>query len=71
MAEVKATTKQSKKTLNKVYKYIIKYMKYIYIINYKNALYTAVEKNNSEIVQVLLTNQKIDANIRSIFINFY
>ncbi len=26
MAEVKATTKQGKKTLNKVYKYIIKYM---------------------------------------------
>ena len=26
MAEVKATTKQGKKTLNKVYKYIIKYL---------------------------------------------
>lgn len=43
----------------------------IFLFFYKNALYTAVEKNNSEIVQVLLTNQKIDANIRSIFINFY
>ena len=37
---------------------------------YKTALYLAVEKENLEIVKVLLTNDKIDINIINILFTF-
>ena len=37
---------------------------------YKTALYMAVEKENIEIVKLLLTNNKLDINLGYIFHNF-
>ena len=36
----------------------------------KTALYLAVEKENIEIVKLLLTNDKLDINLLNIFFNF-
>ena len=36
----------------------------------KSALYLAIEKENIEIVKLLLTNDKLDINILNIFHNF-
>ena len=38
-------------------------------IIYKTALYLAVEKENIEIVKLLLTNDKLDINLLNIFFN--
>ena len=42
----------------------------ILIYLYKTALYLAVEKENSEIIKLLLSNDKIDVNILNILIYF-
>ena len=39
----------------------------LYNIIYKTALYAAIEKENIEIVKLLLTNEKLDINILNIF----
>ena len=39
----------------------------LFIIIYINALHTAVEKGNIEIVKLLLINEKIDINLPYIF----
>lgn len=41
-------------------------MKFLLIFN-KTALFIAAEKQNSDIVKVLMSNKKIDPNIISIF----
>ena len=38
---------------------------------YKTAFYLAVEKENIEIVKLLLTNEKLDINILNIFNIFF
>ena len=45
-------------------------MKFKYNL-YKTALYCAVEKENIDIVKLLLTNDKIDVNILNILFIFY
>ena len=42
-------------------------MKFL-ILFYKTAFYLAVEKENLEIIKLLLTNDKIDINIINIFL---
>ena len=42
----------------------------ILIYLYKTALYLAVEKENPEIIKLLLSNDKIDVNILNILIYF-
>ena len=46
-------------------------MKFIYKKLYETALYLAIEKENIEIVKLLLTNDKIDVNILNILFLFY
>ena len=46
-------------------------MNKIIIYFYKTALNVAIEKNYSEIVRLLLTNDNIDVNIKNIIINFF
>ena len=43
----------------------------IFIYFYKTALYLAVEKENIEIIKLLLSNDIIDVNIPYILIIFY
>ena len=43
------------------------YLNEILIKIHKTALYTAVEKENIEIIKLLLTNENIDINILNIF----
>lgn len=38
----------------------------IYSQFYKTPLYTAIEKGNPEIIQLLLTRQELDVNLKSI-----
>ena len=38
---------------------------------YKTVLYSAIEKENIEIVKLLLTNEKLDINALNIFQYFY
>ena len=45
-------------------------MKFYYLFD-KTALYLAIEKENIEIVKLLLSNEKIDVNIINIFIFIY
>ena len=45
-------------------------MRFLYII-YKTALYLAVEKENLEIIKLLLNNDKIDISIINILIINY
>ena len=45
-------------------------MKLRYIF-YKGALYLAIEKENIEIIKLLLTNDRLDINIPSIFIKIF
>ena len=42
-------------------------MKFKYNVIYKTALYLAVEKENIEIIKLLLTNDKLDINLINIF----
>ena len=44
-------------------KFIINYFNQINLHIYKTAFYLAVEKENIEIIKLLLTNYKIDINI--------
>ena len=46
-----------------------KYLNEIIFDLYHTALYLAVEKENLEIIKLLLTNDNIDINILNIFIN--
>ena len=43
----------------------------LFFIFYRTILYLAIEKENVEIVKLLLSNDKIDANIPYIFGFFY
>ncbi len=45
-------------------------MKFFYFFD-KTALYLAIEKENIEIVKLLLSNEKLDINIINIFIFIY
>ena len=46
-------------------------MKFLFNIIYKAALYLAVEKENIEIVKLLLTNDKLDINLLNIIYIFF
>ena len=43
-------------------------MKFIFLLLYKTPFYLAVEKENIEIIQLLLSNSMLDINILSILI---
>ena len=50
-------------------KFKIKYFNEIFFLkNYKTALYSAVEKENIEIIKLLLSNDQIDVNYLCILI---
>ena len=44
-------------------------MKFYYNINFKTVLYLAIEKENIEIVKLLLMNDKLDINVLNILLN--
>lgn len=49
----------------------MKYFNYIRYYFYVTALYLAIEKENIEMVELLLTSDKLDVNIFNIFRIFF
>lgn len=47
------------------------YEKKLFLLCYKTALYLAVEKDNYDIIRLLLSNDAIDPNITIILMNFF
>lgn len=42
-------------------------MKFLFKFFFKTAIHIAVEKENIEMIQLLLDNSKVDVNLKSIF----